>query len=109
MYVGRVVGTLVATRKHESLVGTKLLVVQPLNLKLQPEGSSCVMVDAVGAGTGELVLYVLGAAARYATKKAEAAIDAAIAGIVDNFEVAEQWLECAPASSERAEGDDTVE
>ena len=108
MHVGRVVGTLVATRKHDSLVGMKLLVVQPLNLKLKPEGFSRVMVDAVGAGVGELVLYVLGAAARYAVGKTDAAIDATVAGIVDNFEVAEQWLKRVPPAG-RAEGDEPVE
>jgi ethanolamine utilization protein EutN len=87
----------------------KLLVVQPLSLELRPEGFSRVMVDSVGAGVGELVLYVLGAAARYAAMKPKAAIDATIAGIVDSFEVAEQWLKHAPAPMEHAEGDEAVE
>jgi ethanolamine utilization protein EutN len=108
MQVGRVVGTLVATRKHESLVGMKLLLVQPLNLRLRPEGSWRVMVDAVGAGTGELVLYVQGAAARHAVKKADSAIDATVAGIVDSLEVAAEWLEPGPESAE-ADGGDPVE
>jgi ethanolamine utilization protein EutN len=51
------------------------------------------MVDAVGAGVGELVIYVTGEASRNALKKPEAALDMAIVGIVDSFEVAKDLLE----------------
>jgi ethanolamine utilization protein EutN len=106
MHVGRVVGTLVATRKDESLVGMKLLIVQPLNLKLQPEGGPRIMVDTVGSGVGEVVMFTAGTAARNAVKNAAAAMDAAIVGIVDHFEVDSQWLEDVSPSTE---GEETLE
>lgn len=87
MHVGKVVGNVVATRKDESLVGSKLLIIQPLNLNLKPEGSARIMVDTVGAGIGEIVLFASGTASRNAVKKPLAAIDAAVVGIVDNFQV----------------------
>ena len=87
MNIGRVVGTVVATRKDETLVGSKLMVVQPLELELRADGAAKVMVDTVGAGVGELVLYVSGAAARNAAKRREGAIDAAIVGIIDSMEL----------------------
>lgn len=97
MYIGRIVGTLVATRKNESLVGMKLMVTQPLNLRLEPEGSTRIMIDTVGAGVGEIVIYCLGAASRNAAGKGGAAIDAAIVGIVDSFQVEQQYLESSAA------------
>jgi ethanolamine utilization protein EutN len=115
MQVGRVVGTLVATRKDNSLVGLKLLIVQPLNLRLQAEGGPRVMVDTVGAGVGEVVLFSSGTAARNAVKNKEAAMDAAIVGIVDHFEVDGQWLpepETLNPLQDRApstEGEETLE
>ncbi|MEL7609615.1 MAG: EutN/CcmL family microcompartment protein [Bacillota bacterium] len=106
MQIGRIVGTLVATRKDDSLAGTKLMVTQPLNLRLEPEGSARVMVDTVGAGVGELVIYTAGTAARNAAGRPGAAIDAAIVGIVDSFEVGPQYLDCGAAHTE---GDEHVE
>lgn len=91
MNIGRVVGTVVATRKDDTLVGSKLLVAQPLDLHYKSEGSAKVMVDTVGAGVGELVLYVSGAAARNAAKRKDGAIDAAIVGIIDSLEVEKDY------------------
>ena len=102
MHIGRVVGTVVATRKDETLVGQKLLVAQPLNLRLGPEGAARVMVDTVGAGVGELVLYVAGSAARNAARRKDAAIDTAIVGIIDALDVDEEW-QCANANAEGEE------
>ncbi|MDR0621741.1 MAG: EutN/CcmL family microcompartment protein [Deltaproteobacteria bacterium] len=87
MDIGKVVGTVVATRKDESLVGAKLLITQPLDLAFEPVGQARLMVDSVGAGVGEIVIYATGQAARNALKKREAAIDAAIVGIVDSCEI----------------------
>ncbi len=106
MNLGRVVGTVVATRKDDTLVGMKLLVAQPLDLALCPEGPAKVMVDTVGAGVGELVLYVSGAAARNAAGRKEGAIDAAVVGIVDELEVDDQWA-AGPAGG--TEGDECIE
>lgn len=86
MYVGRVVGMVVATRKDEKLVGKKLLVVQQIDSKGQPMEKEEVAVDSVGAGIGEVVLVSKGSSARYVFGP-DTPIDAAIVGIVDNMEV----------------------
>ena len=87
MELGRIIGNVVATRKDESLVGSKLLIVQPLDPQMKASGNARIMVDTVGAGIGELVIFASGHAARNAAKKKEAAIDLAIVGIVDSCEV----------------------
>ena len=92
MELARVVGTVVATRKDDSLLGKKLLLIQPLSPTLIPQGNARVMVDTAGSGIGELVLFVTGAAARNAAGRTDAAIDGAVVGIVDSVEVDEQWL-----------------
>ena len=56
MRLGKVIGTVVATRKDTSLEGTKLLVVENLTLDLKPEGGYVVAIDAVVSGVGEVVL-----------------------------------------------------
>lgn len=92
MWVGKVIGTLVATPKDESLTGSKLLVVQPL---AGGNGGSrhIVAVDTIGSGTGETVLVVAGSSARHALGNPAAAVDAAIIGIVDNMEINKDLLE----------------
>ena len=65
MQIGRVIGHAVATVKHSSLKGWKLLLVQPLHESKQPDGEPILVVDGVGAGSDELVLITSdGAAAR---------------------------------------------
>lgn len=87
MQIGKVVGTVVATRKDDTLVGSKLMITQPLNFKNEYEGKPLIAVDTVGAGIGELVIYTKGAAARNAAKKHDSSINAAIIGIVDSIDV----------------------
>lgn len=87
MRLGKVIGNIVATRKDESLVGAKLMITQPLDLELKSIGQPLVMVDTVGAGIGEIVMFAQGTAARNAVGKPEASIDAAIVGIVDKVDV----------------------
>lgn len=87
MLIGKVIGTVVATRKDETLVGSKLMLTQPINYKKEPMGEPLVVVDTVGAGIGELVIYASGTASRNAAKKHDASIDAAIVGIIDNIDV----------------------
>ncbi|NPV70852.1 MAG: EutN/CcmL family microcompartment protein [Firmicutes bacterium] len=87
MYLGRVIGTVVATRKDEGLVGTKLLITQPVDAEREPIGQPFVAVDTVGAGAGEIVLYVTGSVAPYAVRRGAVPIDAAIVGIVDRLEL----------------------
>lgn len=81
MIIGKVVGSIIATRKNERLVGQKLLVVRPLeNMK---EKGEFVAIDNVGAGIGEKVLVATGSAARVGCELENAPVDAAIVGIVD--------------------------
>ena len=60
MQLARVIGTVVATIKNDSLEGRKLLVVQTLDKDLEPAGQPMVAVDSVGAGVGELVFWCRG-------------------------------------------------
>lgn len=89
MFLGRIIGTVVATRKDEKLVGTKLMITQPLDIDLQPNSDPIIAVDTVGAGIGELIIYVRGSAARIGARKTDAPIDAAIVAIVDELDVRE--------------------
>ena len=84
MRLARVIGSVVATRKHHTLEGATLLLAQPVDGDGQPDGAAQLAVDAVGAGVGELVLLVLeGRAAGAALGRRAAPVDAAIVGIVD--------------------------
>lgn len=88
MLIGQVIGTVVATRKHERLVGSKIQIVQPLEpQKEKPMGESIVAVDAVGAGVGERVVVVLGSAARRAVDNDQCPVDATIVGIIDHVDI----------------------
>lgn len=89
MKLGKVIGNVVATRKDETLVGAKLMITQPLDLDLKASGEPLVMVDTVGAGIGEIILYAQGTASRNAAEKPDSSIDAAIVGIVDKIDVDE--------------------
>ena len=86
MIFARVVGNVVCTLKDEKLVGTKLLLVQPVDLADQPKGNPLVAVDVVGAGEGELVLLVQGSSARQTTRTEGNPVDCAIFAIVDTVE-----------------------
>jgi microcompartment protein CcmK/EutM len=83
--LAKVVGTVVATRKDEGLLGTKLLVIQPLRTDRTPAGKPLVAVDSVGAGAGEDVFYVKGREASFPFLPAEVPADATIIGIVDHW------------------------
>lgn len=86
MKLGRVIGSVVATRKDPSLESVKLLVVENLTLDLQPEGGYVVAVDAVGAGANEVVLYATGSSARQTPVTRDRPADAVIMAIVDSFD-----------------------
>lgn len=90
MKIGKVIGTVVATRKDDSLIGSKLMITKPIDLKSIIDEKPLIAVDTVGAGIGELVIYTEGAAARNACNKSNSSIDAAIIGIVDNIDVLEE-------------------
>lgn len=83
MIVGKVVGSVVATRKNDNLVGSKFLIVEPFESMEQGKGR-IVAIDNVGAGIGEIVLVAKGSAARIGCNLKDAPIDAAIVGIVDD-------------------------
>ncbi len=87
MLLARVIGTVVATRKDPGLVGTKLLVIQPIRTDRTPHGRALVAVDSVGAGAAEEVFYVRGREASFPFLPAEVPADAAIVGIVDHWNV----------------------
>ena len=87
MILGKVVGTVVATRKDERLVGSKLLLVQPCLPDGEFRGMALVAVDTVDAGVSETVLVVSGGSARMATGLADDPVDAAIVGIVDTVNI----------------------
>lgn len=90
MEIARVIGTVVATRKHERLVGCKIQVVQPLDPHgEQPRGDPFVAVDAVGAGVGEQVVIVRGSGARQALRNEQTPVDATIIGIIDQIDIQE--------------------
>jgi len=86
MFVAKVIGTVVATRKDENLTGLKLLVIQPLDSKEQAYGQTLVAIDSVGAGVGEMVLVVRGSPARLVARNDASPVDAAIVGIIDYME-----------------------
>ena len=86
MQMGIVVGRITATRKDENLVGTKLLITQPIGLDGQVLPNPIIAVDTVGAGIGERVIYVTGSMASRAIRNKDAPIDAAIIGIIDSLE-----------------------
>jgi ethanolamine utilization protein EutN len=90
VYLGRVIGTVVATVKYEGLEGQKLLVVQPLDHALEPSGPFEVAVDTAQAGPGELVFLVGGREAALALSPSFVPVDAAIVGIVDRVD-ARPW------------------
>ncbi len=87
MLLARIVGTVVATRKDERLVSSKLLVVRPIDPSGKPEGNYLVAIDTVNAGVGETVLIVSGSSARMASGLKDSPVDAAIIGVVDQVEV----------------------
>jgi microcompartment protein CcmK/EutM len=89
MILAKVVGTVVATRKDERLVSNKLLIARPMDPRGKAEGAYLVAVDTVDAGMGETVLIVSGSSARMAAGMKDCPVDAAIVGIVDNVQVAE--------------------
>jgi microcompartment protein CcmK/EutM len=88
MVLGKVVGTLVASRKEPTLDGLTLLVVQACDVDGTPGGAIVVAADAVGAGIGEVVLYASGSSARQTTVTNNRPVDATIMAIVDVVEVA---------------------
>jgi len=87
MQLGRVAGTLVASRKEALMSGMKFLVVRQIDEDNSDTGSYVVAVDVVGAGPGEIVLYASGSSARQTELTRDKPCDAVIMAIVDSWDV----------------------
>jgi ethanolamine utilization protein EutN len=86
--IARVIGDLVATQKHPSYEGTKVLLVQPLNLDGSERGDALVALDSVGAGVGNTVLITTdGYAAFTSVGKTSSPIDMAVIGVIDKIDL----------------------
>lgn len=83
MIVGKVVGSVVSTRKSEKLIGQKFMIVEPAR-HMNGESDRIVAIDIIGAGIGEYVLVAQGSAARIGCGVETAPVDAAIVGIIDD-------------------------
>lgn len=104
MFLARVEGSVVATKKDPSMSGRKLLLVRPQLVdekdptKFRPGANTIVAVDSVGAGEGELVMFCQGSSARLAPNLKDAPVDAVIIGIVDSVDVLGQEIYSARQS-----------
>src|SRR5438552_9363100 len=93
MFLAKVEGSVVATKKDPSMSGRKLLLLRPQLVdekdptKFRPGQNTIVAVDSVGAGTGELVMFCQGSSARLAAGFKDTPVDAVIIGIVDSVDV----------------------
>ncbi len=87
MIIAKVMGSAVATLKHDLLRTTKLLLVSPADTQGNPTGSPFLAVDLVGAGEGELVFVSQGSSARVAIGQNASPADAAIVGILDSLQI----------------------
>jgi len=98
MFVAKVTGSLVATQKVDSMIGHKMLIVEPYQLdaktrdKMVGSGRSLVAVDTVGAGEGEFVLITQGSSARLTPETKSLPVDTVIIGIVDTVHVGQQCV-----------------
>ena len=93
MFLARVIGAVVSTKKDETMRGHKLLLLRPMLVdeakpaQFRPGSNTIVAVDSLGAGAGDLVLFCQGSSARQAAGMKSLPIDAAVIGLVDTVEV----------------------
>ncbi len=93
MFLARVIGSVVSTKKDETMRGQKLLLLRPLLVdeanpaQFRPGPNTIVAVDGLGSGVGDLVLFCQGSSARQASGMKALPVDAAVVGLVDNVEV----------------------
>ena len=90
MLLGKVIGTVWATRKDEKLTGLKLLLIRHVELDYSMKKSYVVAADAVGTGIGEIVLITTGSSARQSELTEGKPVDAVVSGIIDKLDVAEK-------------------
>ena len=87
MVLGKVIGTVWATRKDEELVGMKLQVVRCIDVAYRPQESFMIAVDTVQAGVGDVVLVCTGSSARHTALTKDKPVDAVIMAVVDTLDV----------------------
>jgi ethanolamine utilization protein EutN len=93
MFIARVIGSVVATKKDPAMVGRKLLLVRPMLVdeaqpdRLRPGSNTLVVADSLGAGVDELVLLCQGSSARQAAGMKTLPVDAVVIGIIDTVDV----------------------
>ena len=93
MFLAKVEGSVVSTKKDASMGGRKLLILRPMLVddkdpsRFKPGSNTIVAVDSVGSGEGEMVLFCQGSSARLAPGLKEAPVDAVVIGIVDTVDV----------------------
>ncbi|MDF1611035.1 MAG: EutN/CcmL family microcompartment protein [Stygiobacter sp.] len=85
MYLAKVIGTIWATRKYESVTGYKMQFIQPIDSSLKKYGDPIIALDTVGAGPGEIVMYVTASEAVIPLDVDMAPVDASIVGIIDSI------------------------
>jgi ethanolamine utilization protein EutN len=102
MFLARVIGSVVSTKKDEAMTGRKLLVLRPLLVdeadpsKFRPGVNTVVAVDTLGAGADEVVLFCQGSSARQAKGMKSLPVDAVVVGIVDTVDVLNRKIYPAP-------------
>ncbi len=93
MYLGKVIGSVVSTKKDASMTGRKLLMVRPMLVdpedasRFKPGNNTIVAIDTLGAGEGELVMFAQGSSARQADGLKQLPVDAAIVGLIDTVSI----------------------
>lgn len=98
MFVAKVTGSLISTQKVKSMVGHKLMVVEPFRLapgsrqELETTGRTFIAVDTLGAGVGDFVLITQGSSARLTPETRDMPVDTVIIGIVDRVTVEEHCV-----------------
>jgi ethanolamine utilization protein EutN len=98
MFIARVTGSVVSTQKADSMVGQKVLVVEPYRLddksrdQLITTGRTFIAVDTLGAGVDDFVLVVQGSSARLTPETSKLPVDAAVIGIVDTVTIDKQSI-----------------
>ncbi len=104
MFLAKVEGSVVATKKEATMSGRTLLLLRPQLVdekdpaKFRPGANTIIAVDTVGAGLGEMVMFCQGSSARLAGGLKEAPVDAVIIGIVDTVDVLGQVIYSAKAN-----------
>jgi microcompartment protein CcmK/EutM len=89
LFLGKVVGTVWATRKDEQLVGMKFQIVKHVDLDYKLKDTFVVAIDTVQAGVGDVVLVATGSSARQTTATKNKPVDAVIMAVVDKLDVVE--------------------